>query len=499
MRLRGFAGAIALLATALSPASAEASPLFELAGGVTGTSGFNARVTGAGAPSTYFNPALLTRAPRVFEVGVLVLSEQISLTLDGRTGGDVPLVVGDRRIVDGTGAPIDNATVPTDWLEHGCAPTQCGEPRFAPRPRQAAGSSGETRAYQILGLVVPLIDERLALGFHALIPLGKFTTARSFYNDEREQFFTNSLHPELYSDRLTATSLAFGAGVGILENLSAGLSFTLNLTNTADSRTYVRDPIDYDKLLADTNVDVRASLSPHFGLAWRPIERLGLAATAHSEQKLEIETNFSAALPAGQESDTTLAAVHGFLPWTFALGGEFEVLHVQEHSVAVATTLKYARWSDYVDRHAQSPSRDGAYFAWQDTISPSIGGRYAHGPLKTYLDFAYEPSPVPLQIGRSNYVDNDRASLSLGGSHDFELFDLDFRVSAQLQGHRLIERHQTKRDDLLIDELPDDAVNAVDGTPVAGAAGLQTNNAGWPGFASDGYIYGGSVALALLY
>src|SRR6185503_16853521 len=78
----------------------------------------------------------------------------------------------------------------------------------------------------------------------ARIPLGEFTTARGFYNDEREQFFTNSLHPELYSDRLTATSLAFGAGVGILENLSVGLSFTLNLTNTAQSKTYVRDPID---------------------------------------------------------------------------------------------------------------------------------------------------------------------------------------------------------------------------------------------------------------
>jgi len=499
MRLQSIAGAIALTAAATLSGHASASPLFELAGGVTGTSGFNARVTGAGAPSTYFNPALLMRAPRIVEVGVLVLSEQISLTLDGRTGADVPLVVGDRRIVDGTGAPISNATVPTEWLERGCAPTQCGEPRFGPRPRQGAGSSGVTRAYQILGLVVPLIEKRLALGFHALIPLGEFTTARGFYNDEREQFFTNSLHPELYSDRLTATSLAFGAGVGILENLSVGLSFTLNLTNTAQSKTYVRDPIDYDKLLADNNVDVHASLSPHFGLAWQPLERLGLAATVHSEQKLEIETAFSAALPAGQESDTTLSAVHGFMPWTFALGGELEVLRAREHTVSVASTVKYARWSDYLDRHAQSPARNGEYFAWHDTLSGSIGARYSHGPLRTFVDFAYEPSPVPLQIGRTNYVDNHRASLSLGGSHDFQLFDLDFRVSAQLQGHRLIERHQTKRDDLLVDELPDDAVNAVDGTPIPSAAGLQTNNPGWPGFASDGYIYGGSLALALLY
>src|SRR5688572_9759928 len=113
---------------------AGASPIFELAGSASGNGGFNARVTGAGAPSTYFNPALLPQAPQDVELGILVLSDQISMTLDGRTGGNVPLVVGDRQIVDANGNPIDNATIPTEWLEEGCSVSQCGEPPIGPRP-----------------------------------------------------------------------------------------------------------------------------------------------------------------------------------------------------------------------------------------------------------------------------------------------------------------------------------------------------------------------------
>jgi hypothetical protein len=39
---------------------------------------------------------------------------------------------------------------------------------------------------------------------------------------------------------------------------------------------------------------------------------------------------------------------------------------------------------------------------------------------------------------------------------------------------------------LVKDEVPDDG--QVGGEPIAGAAGLQTNNPGWPGFTSQGWI-----------
>ncbi|HMJ14744.1 MAG TPA: hypothetical protein VK524_25205, partial [Polyangiaceae bacterium] len=45
--------------------------------------------------------------------------------------------------------------------------------------------------------------------------------------------------------------------------------------------------------------------------------------------------------------------------------------------------------------------------------------------------------------------------------------------------------------ELVTDELPDDA--QVGGDPVAGAQGLQTNNPGWPGFESEGWVVASSL------
>ena len=75
----------------------------------------------------------------------------------------------------------------------------------------------------MLGLVAKLFHDKLTLGAYALIPYSKFTGADAFYSDEREQYFTNSLHPELYGDRLVATSIAFAGGLKLSDALSLGL------------------------------------------------------------------------------------------------------------------------------------------------------------------------------------------------------------------------------------------------------------------------------------
>lgn len=489
-----------LLSATLAPRAATASPLFELAGGISQMSGLNARVTGAGAPSAYFNPALLPKSSQEFELGVVIISDQISMTLDGRPpGGRVPLVVGNRQINDGSGAPISNATVPTDWLENGCSVAQCGEPTFAARPRQAAGSSGQTHPYVSVGLVSELIEDYLIVGLYGLVPAKDFTTANSFYNDEREQFFSNSLHPELYSDRLTATSLAFGAGSQIIDQLSIGLTFTLSLANTAVASSYVRDSVDYNQLFLVNDVRVQTAVAPHFGLLYEPIDRLDLAATVHSEQKFLIDTTVGGTLPSGNESSGQFRAVHSFVPWTFGLGASFTAYEAPSSDITLVGTATYGRWSQYIDRHGQRPGEEGDEYAWKDVIDGSIGVRYNRDLLRLMLDLTYHPTPVPLQTGRRNYVDNDRIGTAIGADYEFEVFDVRLRPGIELNAHRLLERYQQKRDSELVDELPDDSVSAVTGEPIPGRSGLQTNNPGWPGFASDGWILGGAVTLALVY
>lgn len=495
----GLLGGAVAIGLALSSALATASPVFELVGASTGTGGFNARATGGSAASTYFNPGLLPHATESFEIGVLVVSDQISMTLDGRRGGIVPLVVGDRQITDRAGNPISNATVPTDWLENGCSLAQCGAPPFAARKRQSRGSSGQTRAYTVLGLVDELVKDRLVLGFYALVPIGDFTAAHSFYNDEREQFFTNSLHPEMYSDRLLSTSFSFGLGAKIVDRLSAGASFTLGLTNAVQAETYVRDPIDYDKLLVSNDIHVRTAMSPHFGVVYDALDSLHLSATVHSEQRFTIDTGIKASLPAGNESSTTRSEVHSFLPWTFGLGGAVDLNRGAPHEFAVVASVRYGLWSDYLDRHGERPGSQGAAFEFKNVLAETVGVRHHRGPLDTYLDINYQPTPVPPQTGRENYVDNDRIGALLGANYAFEVAGLPFKVGLQVQAQRLIPRYQKKDDRLIVDELPDDAVDSRTRSPIPGAAGLQTNNPGWPGFASDGWILGGAATAALIY
>ncbi|HVU03238.1 MAG TPA: hypothetical protein VHE30_15865 [Polyangiaceae bacterium] len=488
------------LALALSLASgADASPLFELVGGTFGTAGYNGRVTGAGAASTYYNPALLGFSEQEFDVGVLTLSDQISMTLDGRPGGDVPLVVGDRTALDPrTRAPIPNDTAPTQWLQKGCKPAECNGFTLAPRPRQGSSASGTTRQYATIGLVSRVLDQYLVLGLHAIVPVADFTELDSFYNDQREQFFSNSLRPELYSDRLTATSLAFGAGSRITKMLSVGMSFTLSLTNAAHTATYVRDPADYKKLLLDNDVTVTTTVAPHFGVVFAPLERLRISGTFHTVQKLELETGIVATLPNAAESNATFKEVHDYVPWIAAIGADFDLNPGSAHAVSIAWTTAYEAWSGYVDRHGERPEAAGEAFAWKDVITVSAGARYKHGPVRTYLDVTYHPSPVPLQTGRTNYVDNDRAGLTLGGEYEVKVLNHRLRFGVGAQAQRLFPRYQAKNDALIVDEFPDGSVDR-DLKPIPGSRGLQTNNPGWPGFASEGWILGGHLYASLVY
>ncbi len=492
-----------------SPA-ARASPLFELLGGVGGQAGLNGRVAGPSAASTYFNPALLPKAAPGFQAGVFVLYDSIHLTLDGRSGVDVPDQY--RGATNADGSVFRAPSLPTRWLRQGCASPEC-TPALAPRPRQGSGSSDKVHVYQELGLVTPIVAGRLVLGLYALVPLGKLTTASSFFVDEREQFFTNSLHPELYSDRLTATSIAFGLGGQITRRLALGVDFTLGLRNTADAHTFVGNADDLSRtLVLSDNVGVEASLAPHFGVSYEPTDRLRLAATIHSVQRFDIKSSVSTFLPDGNLQTARRTAVHDYMPWQIGLGTSYDLISggaaapTPHHELSLAATAVIGLWSSYVDRQGDRPSPG---YAWSNTVSVGVGARHRYGPLHSFLDVMYVPTPVPLQTGRTNYVDNTRMSTSAGVEYEIDARGVVVRVGAQAELNVLPPRNQHKLDptdpryaelksQLVRDELPDGAIDSR-GDPIAAASGLQTNNPGWPGFGSSGYLVGGGVTAALLF
>jgi hypothetical protein len=488
---------------------ASATPLFETMGPATSLGGFNSAVSDPSSASTYFNPAMLEDAEERLDVGIAVLSEQISLTLDGRpSGADVPLAVGARDIVygpPGATQQLPNTVVPTQWLQQGCdqgtKPGQC--PTALPaRPRQAAGTSGQTRPYLVLGGLKHLIKNRFTVGAYLMLPLANLTTASAFYADEREALFSNSLHPELYGDRLTAMSIAVAASFRLLKTLSLGIGVTLGLANSATSDSYVPDATDYTQLLVNNSIGVTASLAPHAGAYWTPSDRFRIGAVIHAPSSFAIDTTISATLPNGTVSQGVQHEVHDYLPWRASVGAELDVTRTRHSQFGIAAELTWMNWSTYQDRHGEEP---GSYYGnqqiygWNDTLIFAAGVRHRYRKLRTYIDWQYAPTPVPAQVGRSNYVDSDRYGVAFGGDIELTVGGVRLRPGLQLVAYRLAWRNVTKNNSLIPDEVPDDSRSSSTGDPLAGAQGLQTNNPGWPGFGSQGWVYGGTASLTVLF
>jgi long-chain fatty acid transport protein len=470
---------------------AEASPLFELTGGLHGQGGFNARATGAGSASTYFNPALLPKAKGGIDVGFMMVHDRINIGLAPRPAGvDVPGDVGNMRLPpDGDRLPV--VAVPTERL---------GE-------RQAQQSPTGTTAYTAVGLTVPVFDEWLVFGFYGMVPMGDFARATSYFPDQREHLFSNSLYAEMYEDRLRATSLAFALGSQLHEKFSVGVAATLNLTNRAHAPVFVPDPSNLGDILLLSDVDVRIGIAPHVGVAYEPHPDVRVTATVHSPSSFDIVAAYDFTLPNGQTQSSGVRFTHAYMPWKFAVGGAWDILKSHDHDVSIAGTLEYSLWSQYRDRAprriddgaAHEPRSPQHPYAWSDVFSGAVGVRYRYRGVHMFADATFQPTPVPAQTGPTNYVDNHRIGSILGAEAEFELAGTPFRAGAHFQFHRLIPRSVTKNPAEMLDAVPDDAVY-LDGSPVGpGAEGLQTNNPGFPGFSSGGWIVGAGVNLSVLF
>jgi long-chain fatty acid transport protein len=507
--------ACGVLAASLTAGDAAASPLFDIAGGVGGQGGFQGRTIEGGAASAYYNPALLVDAEAGLTTGFFALGTDINITYAARPGPQFNIPNFGNAPTTPTGGLLSSTPLPTSLLQNG-APATATAAAVAPRPRGAAGTGHETFTYEMIGLVVKLFEDRLALGVYGLIPNGEFTGAAAFYPDEREQYFSNSLHPELYGDRLTAVSFAFGAGFKITEQLSFGMSATLSLNNTAVTPVFVPSASQLQNLLIDSNIKVNAGIAPDFGLSYKPDPRWRLTATAHSPEKLAIGDAFTFTLASGLGTTSKITFVHDYMPWEIGAGASYDIIQDRHDTFTAAFTAVYAQWSTYEDRHGETPAEESSSaYGWYNTLSPTAGIRLQHDDVAGFFDGTYVPSPVPAQTGRSNYVDNDKVGADIGADYKFTLFHTTMRVGAQFEVQRLIPRNQAKiptpkepngQDNypaLVRDELPDTAwvANSATGqlAPIgAAAAGLQTNNPGWPGFGSEGWVVGGGVYLSVI-
>jgi long-chain fatty acid transport protein len=478
---RPFAFVLAAIATLLLPASpARASSGLEMLGSPTGGNALTARLFSHNAGATYFNPSLLPVANFKLEAGFFGLITRGKIRLKPRcTNVDVPTSVYDTSVPSMATADLPSPRSNTDESDH--------------------------VLYAVVGLVRPLAGKYLVFGFYSLLPVNSFLDEKGFFPDEREQYFSNKLYFEQLGDRLSASSFAFALGSQLNDWISVGVGIDIAVVTQSSMAVYMPDAGNQANVLLDPDIHTNSKFKPYLGVAFRPSPLWAATATLHlgtsndtNGQNQVRMRNYNNQYPAGLNYvPQVYTLTQGNEPVRLGLGLSLNSRRQVDGRSAweVGLVAVGERWSQYRDRHGESPADP-----WHNTVTVVAGGNFAWRQRRLSFDLGYAPSPVPDQTGRSNYVDNSRVVSSASIESPVKLLGREIEAGFYLFGSVFIPRSVDKDPYAahpVVDEFPNNAINIRTGEPAAGAAGLQTNNPGYPGFDSRGYMLGAGVCLRI--
>jgi hypothetical protein len=475
---------LAPLAALPFPATpARASSALELVGSPTEANSLTARLFSHGPGATYFNPALLPDATPKIEAGVFGLITRGRIRLKPRCGNvNVPTSIYGTQQVDQTVmrpmATVDLPNLRSDTDEN------------------------DRMLYAVLGLVRPIAGKYLVFGFYTLLPVNTFFDEKGFFADEREQYFSNQLHFEQYGDRLRESSFAVALGSQLNDWLAVGAGIDIAVVTHSNMAVYMPDAGHQENVLLDPDIRSNSKFKYYIGAAFRPSPRILVTATLHlgtgndtRGQNQVRMWNYSTQYPSGLNYVPQVYTLsQGNEPARLGLGASFTGRRPAEGRPRweVGLMAVAERWSQYRDRHGESPPD-----SWHNTITLVAGGNFAWRQRRLSFDLGYAPSPVPDQNGRTNYVDNSRIISSASIESPVRLLGREVEAGIYLFGSVFIPRTADKDPNRIVDEFPDNSINIRTGLPEPSAAGLQTNNPGYPGFESYGYMLGAGICLRI--
>ena len=471
--------------------SAWASSALEMLGTPTGGNALTARLFSRNAGATYFNPALLPDATFKLEAGFFGLVTRGRIHLKSRPAGvDVPTGVYDSEL------SFPDANVPRPIATQDLA-----------NPRSDTNENDHV-LYAVVGLVRPLAGKYLVFGFYSLLPVNSFLDEKGFYADEREQYFSNKLYFEQLGDRASASSFAFALGSQLNDWLAVGAGIDIAVVTQSNTAVYVPDAAHQANVLLNPDIHTNSKFKPYLGVVYRPSPRVVIAATLHlgtsndttGQNQVRIRNDTSQYPPDLNYIPQTYTLTQGNEPARLGLGASLASRRQVESgrpAWEVGLVAVAERWSQYRDRHGESPLD-----TWHDTVTVVAGGNFAWRQRRLAFDLGYVPSPVPDQTGRTNYVDNPRIVSSASIESPVKLLGREIEAGFYLFGSVFVPRSVDKdlnRTDAnkLVDEFPDNTINNLTHLPDPRAANLQTNNPGYPGFDSHGYMLGLGVCLRI--
>jgi long-chain fatty acid transport protein len=470
--------AVCLLAAAVvagSAASAWASPFEVYGASARGISLGNAVTADSdGADAIFYNVGALTRARSGVSVGFMLGMDNARIQLNQRPEGyDIPDLGSDTPTVPSNDTLTQRSDTP------------------------ALG----TFSTVTIGGVTSLGSENFRAGMLATFPFAGVGGTQTHFSDERERLFSNQLRYELIGGRARRFDIEAGMAYRILGRVSLGVGAHLQPSVKLVNQVYLENATDQE--VVQINMDMKQGFSGALtgGLLVDITESMRVGLSVRQNLAFDIDGQNAIQIRGldSTQQDYPVIQEIGWRPTSspsaFTLGGATDV-----GRTTVMIDIRYAVWSAWRDTQGDATE-------FEDTITPRLGVEYRYNNnTAVRLGGSYEPSPVPDQVGRTNFVDNNRLIGSFGATHGFSVIGRDFEVVWYVQAQGLLSRTTTKSSRTaypvcapdvaeLCDEVSDDLSDARTGLPIAGVQGLQTGNPGFPGFASGGWL--GAIGIEL--
>ena len=425
--------------------------------------------------AVYYNPAALTLRDAHMAVGLTTTLDRVRIEMKPRPDGyDLPdLGSGSAKIP--TGARL--------------------------QPRRDVDEIPNVYGFTV-GAVGSFGLPNLRFGVHVLLPVNRLGRQVSRFPDEREQYFSNRLDFEMIGERSQHQVIMVGIAYRLYPWLSLGAGMSVMPTVTTTSNVYIDDPGQQERIELALETDQIGRAAPTAGVLVGPFAGLTFAAAYRGANYLRMELLNNVQIRGFEGDDETFpiqqlsTVVVGYSPDQYTVGGNW-----RSGRLLVAADLLWSVWFNYIDHQGKTPRE------FNNTLSVRAGGEYETADKVLFrFGLAWEPSPVPPQTGRTNFVDNDRLVASIGAGHAIEIFGRPITVSWYVQLQHLLAQEVDKERlnpapvcaegvSALCDEIADDTLDPATGQPIAQHAGLQTGNPGFPGWLAYGNLLAFGIEL----
>jgi long-chain fatty acid transport protein len=269
-------------------------------------------------------------------------------------------------------------------------------------------------------------------------------------------------------DRMAA-SLALAAPIFDRFRLGAGLSIVPSLDAPTDV-SYVagRDPNVDRAVLVRLDRTLQMGVSPFIGMRVDPLDFLS-AAVVYRDASISRASGSQRTVAGGILANDPVDFYSQWAPAELAFGvgaGPFARLMLD----CDVTLHRWSKTKSGFDRELDQP--------YKDVWSVRAGAEWRATKLFTVRGgAAYEPTPIPKQVGVTNYLGADTFVLAVGAGFDLRaLTGAPLAIDAHARARIGATQTATKNPGALPDAQPD--------TP-----GQQIDNIGYPGFASHANAY----------